>query len=77
MKEKKLKEKEKEYKDVVAMMAQLVLEDNESILGSDMVEKAKEKISTKNTKKKKSESKEGVANDQEKAKRTGRTRKSA
>lgn len=76
-KERKLREKENEYDDVVARMAKLVLEDNESVLGTDMVEKAKEKISSKNTKKKKSETKEGVANEQEKVKRTGKSRKSA
>ena len=76
-KERKLKEKEKEYNDVVANMAKLVLEENKELFGEEIIEKAKEKISTKNTKKKKSESKEGVANEQEKVKRTGKSRKSA
>ena len=54
-----------------------MLEENEATLGKELVEKAKEKIPTKDKKRKKSETKEGVANEQEKAKRTGRSRKSA
>ena len=73
-KEKKLREKEKDYDDIVAGMANLLLDDNESVLGKDLVEKAKEKISTP---RKKNGTKEVSINDQEKNKRTRNPRKSA
>lgn len=69
--EKKLAEKEKNYDALVEKMAKIVLENNENILGSEVVQEAKSKIS------KKSKTKEGVTNEQEKNKRAGRTRKSA
>ena len=69
--EKKLAEKEKNYNALVEKMAKIVLENNENILGSDVVKEAKNKIS-KNRK-----TKEGETNEQEKTKRAGRTRKSA
>lgn len=75
--ERKLKEKERDYEYIVNAMASAMLENNEATLGKELVEKAKEKIPTKDKKRKKSETKEGVANEQEKAKRTGRRRKSA
>ena len=74
--ERKLKEKEKNYDDLVEKMAQLVIENNKEIFGKDIAKEAKEKISTKkgNTK---SQTKEGSLNEQEKIKRAGRPRKSA
>ncbi|MBR0427874.1 MAG: hypothetical protein IJK18_06735 [Clostridia bacterium] len=74
--ERKLKEKEMNYDEMVERMAQLVLETNKDILGDDIVEDAKEKVSTKKTKTK-SQTKEGSLNEQEKVKRAGRPRKSA
>ena len=75
--EKKVREKEQNYDDVVAGMANLILEKNENILGSEIVKKAKEKIESKDKKKEKRQTKEEKLNEQEKAKRTGRPRKSA
>ena len=75
--EKKVREKEQNYDDVVAGMANLILEKNENILGSEIVKKAKEKIESKDKKKEKRQTKEEKLNEQEKVKRTGRPRKSA
>lgn len=75
--EKKLREKEQNYDDVVAGMANLILEKNENILGSEIVKKAKEKIEIKDTKKAKRQTKEVKINEQEKVKRAGKPRKSA
>ena len=72
--EKKVKEKEKNYDDLVEKMAKLVLENNENELGKDIVEEAKEKISNKKVK---SQTKEVNANEQEKVKRAGRPRRTA
>ena len=69
--EKKLAEKEKNYDILVDRMAQIVLDNNKDILGKQIVDEAKERIS------KESETKEVNANEQEKNKRTGRSRKSA
>ena len=67
-KEKELKQKEKEYKDIVARLAANILEENENILGTEVVERAKEKISNK----------EGKSNEKKTtAKRAGRPRKTA
>ena len=75
--EKKLKEKEKQYDELVSKMAMLVLEKNKDVIEKDVLKEAKERIQTKNTKKKSSQTKEVKANEQEKVKRTGRPRKSA
>ena len=75
--EKKIREKEQHYDDEIAKMARIILESNENVLGSQIVEEAKEKIQTKDTKKAKRQTKEVKANEQEKVKRTGRPRKSA
>lgn len=74
--ERQVREKEREYEDIVAKMAALVLEDNEELLGKDLVEDAKEKVSKKATEKK-SKTKEVKANGKEKYKRAGRPKKSA
>ncbi len=76
-KERKLKEKQRDYDAVVAGMASLILDSNIDALGEEVVEKAKEKISNKKTRKTKSESKEEKLNEQEKVKRAGKPRKSA
>lgn len=75
--EKKLKEKEKQYDELVSKMAMLVLEKNKDVIEKDVLKEAKERIQTKNTKKKSSQTKEVKANEQEKVKRAGRPRKSA
>ena len=75
--EKKLKEKEKQYDELVSKMAMLVLEKNENVLGNEIVKKAKEKIEIKDTKKAKRQTKEVKINEQEKVKRAGKPRKSA
>ena len=72
--ERKVREKEREYEDIVAQMAGLVLENNENVLGQEVVERAKEKVKTGKTK---SQVKEENVNEQEKVKRAGRPRKSA
>ena len=74
--ERKLKEKERDYEDIVNAMAGLMIENNEEILGKETVEEAKEKLSKKNTKNIK-DKKEAISNDQEQNKKTRRTRKSA
>ena len=66
-KERELKQKEKEYKEIVAKMAASILEENEDILGADIVNSAKETL----------ENKEEKANVQKKVKRAGRPRKTA
>ena len=58
-------------------MAMLVLEKNKDVIEKDVLKEAKERIQTKNTKKKSSQTKEVKANEQEKVKRAGRPRKSA
>ena len=74
--ERKLKEKERDYEDIVNAMAGLMIENNEEILGKETVEEAKEKLSKKNMKNIK-DKKEAISNDQEQSKKTRRTRKSA
>ena len=66
-KERELRQREQEYKDIVSRMAARILEDNESTLGSNVVEMAKEKL----------EDKEEGENEQQKVKRAGRPRKTA
>ncbi len=75
--EKKLKEKEKQYDELVSKMAMLVLDNNKDVIEKDVLKEAKERIQTKNTRKKSSQTKEVKANEQEKVKRAGRPRKSA
>ena len=75
--EKNIREKEKDYNNIVARMAKLIIDDNEVTIGSDIAEKAKEKISEQKNKKKQSQTKEVNSNEQKKNNRTGRTRKSA
>ena len=72
--EKKLKQKEINYDDLVQKMAKIILENNREVMGKEIIEKAKEKVDTKKTKK---TSKEENVNEQEKIKRAGRPRRSA
>ena len=75
--ERQLREKQKEYDNIVSAMANLIIEDNEDVLGTEVAEEAKQKIAEKNTTKRKNKAKEVKANEQETNKRTGRPRKSA
>ena len=73
--ERQLREKQKEYDDIVRTMASLIVEENENVLGKEVAEEAKQKIAEKKTTKRKA--KEVEENGQEKVKRAGRPRKSA
>lgn len=75
--ERQLREKQNEYDSIVSAMANLIIEDNESILGEEVVDAAKQKIEEKKNTKKKSKTKEVEENGKEKVKRAGRPRKSA
>lgn len=75
-KERQLKQKEKEYMDIVEKMAKTILEENQDVLGFETVERAKDVITNeKKDNKKESEAKE--TNEQKKVKRAGRPRKTA
>ncbi len=75
--ERQLREKQKEYDDIVRAMANLIIEDNQDILGEEVVEESKQKVEEKKNTKRKSKTKEVEENGQEKIKRAGRPRKSA
>ena len=75
--ERQLREKQQEYDDIVSAMANLIIEDNEEVLGEEVAEGAKQKIAEKNTTKRKNKAKEVKANEQETNKIAGRPRKSA
>lgn len=70
-----LREKEKNYNELLDQMVEFVIENNRDILGDDVTDSAKEKVKTKGTKQK-SQKKEGKTNEQERTTRTRRTRKS-
>ena len=70
-----LREKEKNYNELLDQMVEFVIENNRDILGDDVTDSAKEKVKTKGTKQK-SQKKEVKTNEQERTKRTRRTRKS-
>lgn len=70
-----LREKEKNYNELLDQMVEFVIENNRDILGDDVTDSAKEKVKTKGTKQK-SQKKEGKNNEQERTTRTRRTRKS-
>ncbi len=78
--EREIRRRESEYDDIVAKMANLVLEENEDILGEEMVENAKAKINGEDEKK---ENEEEKVNEQEikvekpRTRRPGRPRKTA
>ena len=74
--ERKLREKEKNYNELLDQMVQLVIENNRDILGDEVADSAKEKAKIKGTKKK-TQKKEVNTNEQESTKRTRRTTKSA
>ena len=72
-KERKLREKERDYQYIVENMASIILESNEDMLGKEMVEEAKEKISESEN-----AGKEEVKNEKRHTyKRAGRPRKTA
>ena len=75
--ERNLRDKEKEYNNIVNAMASLLIDNNENVLGKEITEKAKDKISNENTRNKKDNTKEAISNDQEKVKKTRNARKSA
>ena len=75
--ERKLKEKQKEYSNIVDRMAKLFIDENAEKIGDEVAEKAKEKIENEKTLKTNSESKEVISNEQEKANNTRNPRKSA
>ena len=70
-KEKAVREKEKEFSNLIAKMSKLILENNRSILGKEVTEKAKERID------KESKEKEETADVQKQSKKTRGTRRSA
>ena len=69
-KEKALKQKEREFSNLIAKMSKIILENNKSILGKEVVDKAKEKIDNE------SKEKEESPNVQKQSK-TGRPKKLA
>jgi hypothetical protein len=75
-KERKLKQKQQEYAEIVKKMAATLLEENKNVLGEETVERAKKEI-TKDKKSKKVENEEEETNEQKKVKRAGRPRKTA
>ena len=76
--EKEVRKREEEYDEMVARMAELVLENNQDILGKDIVDKAKKKVNkTIKAKEENDRNKEESINEQKKVKRTGRPRKTA
>ncbi|MFR3783354.1 MAG: hypothetical protein ACLTXR_06170 [Clostridia bacterium] len=50
-KERRAKQKEAEMEDLINQMANLIIEENESLVGSELAEKAKEKLSKQGRKK--------------------------
>lgn len=75
--EKKVREKEENYNKIIKKMAETIINSNKELLGKDVSEKAIEVIKSETEKKKKKDTKEVKANEQEKVKRAGRPRKSA
>lgn len=70
-KEKALREKEKEFSDLIAKMSKIILDNNKSILGKEIVDKAKDKIDQELGEK------GGTQNEKKEVKKTGRTKKLA
>ena len=70
-KEKALREKEKEFSDLSAKMSKIILDNNKSILGKEIVDKAKDKIDQELGEK------GGTQNEKKEVKKTGRTKKLA
>ena len=76
--EKEVRKREEEYNEMVARMAELVLENNQDILGESVVNKAKQKVNDlEKANDEKDKNKEEVVNEQKKVKRAGRPRKTA
>ncbi len=59
--QKKVREKEAKMDDLIKQMAQIIIDENQEIVGSDVAEKAKEKVTKRRTRKKtvKTEEEEG------------------
>ena len=79
-KERFIKQKEAEFKELVSKMADEILEENKNVLGDDIVEQARKEIfkeDNKEQKKEDIENKEENSNEQKKVKRAGRPRKTA
>lgn len=79
-KERFIKQKEAEFKELVNKMADEILEENKNMLGDDIVEQARKEIfkeDNKEQKKEDIENKEENSNEQKKVKRAGRPRKTA
>ncbi len=75
--ERKIKEKERDYDDIVSKLATLIIDENQANLGVEIAENAKEKVKNKNAKETKSVNKEENVNGKEKVRRAGRPRKTA
>ena len=75
--ERKIREKERDYDDIVSKLATLIIDENQANLGVEVAENAKEKVKNKNAKETKSVNKEENVNGKEKVRRAGRPRKSA
>lgn len=79
-KERIIKQKEAEFRDLVTKMADEILEENKNVLGDDIVEQARKEIFKKDKEEQKKEdleNKEENSNEQKKVKRAGRPRKTA
>ena len=79
-KERFIKQKEAEFKELVNKMADEILEENKNMLGDDIVEQARKEIFKEDNKEQKKddiENKEENSNEQKKVKRAGRPRKTA
>ena len=74
-KERKIKQKEKDMKDIIARMAVEILEDNNDILGNEVTDRAIKEITEEDNKKEDSEGEE--TNEQKKTKKSGRPRRTA
>lgn len=75
--ERQLREKQNDYDNYVESTAKDILDENEDVLGEEVVEEAKQKLVEHRFTRRKSKAKEVEANEQEKSKRTRRTTKSA
>ncbi len=81
-KQKQLEKKEETMDDLIAQMAQLIIDENEAYIGPDVAENAKskikeEKIKRKRSKKQKATEEGGTENEQEKQGKRSRNTKSA
>ena len=75
--ERQFREKQKDYDNLVESTAKDILDENEDILGEDIIEEAKQKLVEQRYTRRKSKAKEVELDEQKKTKRTRRTTKSA